>query len=87
MALLRSRITAVWSLLMCATLLSAWVGTGHGDRTLATLAVIVIAFVKLRCVGLYFMELRHAPPALRVVFEAYAVIVCGVVVGLYLAGQ
>ena len=87
MPLLRSRITAVWSLLICATLLSSWVGTDHGDRTLATLAVIAIAFVKLRCVGLYFMELRHAPPALRVVFEAYAAVVCGEVIGLYLAGR
>jgi hypothetical protein len=86
MPLLRSRITAVWSLLIAATLLSACVGTGHGDRTLATLAVIAIAFVKLRCVGLYFMELRHAPLPLRVVFEGYVAVVCGVVVALYLAG-
>jgi hypothetical protein len=85
MPLLRSRCTAVWSLLILATLLSAWVGTGHGDRTLATLVVIVIAFVKLRWVGLYFMELRDAPLALRAVFEGYVAVVSGVVVGLYLS--
>jgi hypothetical protein len=91
-SLLRSRITAVWSLLIFATLLSAWLGTGHGlgagaDHTLATLAIIVVAFLKLRCVGLYFMELRHAPPALRAVFEGYVAVVCGVLIGLYLSGQ
>ena len=87
--LLRSRISAVWSLLIGATLLSWWLGTDHGvgDHTLATLVVIAVAFFKVRCVGLYFMELRHAPVALRLVFEAYVVVVCGVVVGLYLSGQ
>lgn len=91
-SLLRSPITAVWSLLICATLLSAWLGTGHGlgsgaDHTLATLAIVVVAFVKVRCVARYFMELRHAPPPLRLAFEAYVVVLCGVVIGLYLAGQ
>jgi cation transport ATPase len=92
--LLRSPITAVWSLLILATLLSAWLGTGHGlgsgsgsGHTLATVAIIAVAFVKVRCVGLYFMELRQAPLPLRLVFEAYVVVVCVVLIGLYLSGQ
>ncbi len=87
--LLRHRITAVWSLLIAATLLSWWLGTDHGlgSNTAATLAVIAVAFFKVRCIGLYFMELRHAPIALRLVFEGYVVVVCGVVIGLYLSGQ
>jgi hypothetical protein len=92
LSLLRSPVTVVWSLLICATLLSWWLGTDHGlasgaDHTLPTLAILVVAFVKLRCVGLYFMELRNAPAPLRLVFEAYAVLVCGAVIGLYLSGQ
>ena len=87
--LLRSPITAVWSLLIAATLLSWWLGTDHGfgnEQTLAALTIIAVAFIKVRCVGLYFMELRHAPLPLRVAFEGYVVLVCGVVIGLYLSG-
>jgi hypothetical protein len=91
-ALLRTPITAVWSLLIFATLLSWWLGTDHGfgsgsDYTLATLAVLVVAFFKIRFVGLYFMELRHAPLPLRLLFEGYVLVVCGGVIGLYLSGQ
>jgi hypothetical protein len=91
-SLLRGPITAIWSLLIVATLLSWWLGTDHGlgsagDHTPATLAILLVAFVKVRCVGLYFMELRDAPLALRVLFEAYVVVVCGAVLGLYLSGQ
>jgi len=91
-SLLRSPITAVWSILILATLLSWWLGTDHGlgsgaDHTGATLAILVVAFVKVRCVGLYFMELRDAPLPLRLAFEAYVAVVCGGVIGLYLSGQ
>jgi Prokaryotic Cytochrome C oxidase subunit IV len=92
LSLLRSPVTAVWSLLIGATLLSWWLGTDHGlssggDHTLPTLAILVVAFFKLRCVGLYFMELRDAPLPLRLAFEGYVVVVCGAVIGLYLSGQ
>jgi hypothetical protein len=49
-------------------------------------ALIAVAFVKVRLVGLYFMELRAAPLALRVVFEGWVVATGGVLVGLYLSG-
>lgn len=65
--LLRTRTSAVWLLLTVATVLSWALGTHHG----LTIAILVIAFVKVRFVGLYFMELRGAPPALRTVFELY----------------
>lgn len=69
--LLRTRTTAVWVLLTVATLLSWTLGTHHG----LAIAILVIAFVKIRFVGLYFMELRGAPPVLRVVFETYCLAV------------
>lgn len=91
-ALLRSPITAVWSLLIFATLLSWWLGTDHGlssggEYTIATLVVLLVAFLKVRYVGLYFMELRAAPIPLRLAFEGYVLLVCGGVLGLYLSGQ
>ena len=46
--------------------------------------ILVIAFVKIRFIGLYFMELRDAPPALRAVFEIYCATVLLTLSAMYL---
>ncbi|MFT4561781.1 MAG: hypothetical protein ACI9BW_001523 [Gammaproteobacteria bacterium] len=87
--LLRRKITFVWLVLILATALS-WQfghGFGFGDRyTFATVAIVIIAFVKLRLVFLDFMELRHAPLPLRLAFEGWALVVGGTIIGCYLSG-
>ena len=45
---------------------------------------MVVAVFKIRLVGLYFMELREAPLALRGVFEGYCVALLGLLTGMYL---
>jgi len=84
--LLRNPISAVWGLLIVATLISWWLGTDHGvdDLQTASVLVLLVAFVKVRFVGLYFMELRHAPIALRLLFEIWCAVVCATVVVMYL---
>jgi uncharacterized membrane protein len=85
-ALLKNRITLVWLLLIAATLVSWRVGTDHGLHAhLATTIVVLVAFIKVRFIGLYFMELRGAPVPLRLIFEGYCAVVCGVVIIMYLA--
>jgi len=69
---------------VAATLIS-W-GFGHGwgtDLQAAGIAVIVIAFVKIRYVILDFMELRSAPLGMRVAAEAWCILVCATLVLLY----
>jgi hypothetical protein len=84
--LLRSRITIVWLGLTAATLLSWRIGTDHSVHAhLATIVVLLVAFLKIRFVGLYFMEVRDAPLPLRFIFEAYCGVVCTTLVILYLA--
>ncbi len=82
---IRTPATVVWALLILATLVSWILGTQHGihDHTLASVVILLIAFIKLRLVGLYFMELREAPVVLRGLFEAYCIIVCTVVVAVF----
>jgi heme/copper-type cytochrome/quinol oxidase subunit 4 len=82
----RNRVTAVWALLVGATLLSFWLGTDHGlsSTEARSLVILVVAFVKVRFVGLYFMELRTAPLALRTLFEGWCLVVCAGLVGFYL---
>lgn len=88
--LVRASRTAVlvWGALMAATLASWWLGIDEGGdpgdgASVATAAVIVIAFVKIRFVGRYFMELRDAPLILRVILDAYVVVVGTTLVVLY----
>jgi hypothetical protein len=85
-ALLRARFTAIWFVLIAATLLSVWLGTDHGLTSSAgrSILIFVVAFIKIRLVGLYFMELRDAPLALRGIFEGYCVVVCALLIGFYL---
>jgi hypothetical protein len=79
--LLRRRITAIWLLLVLATILS-W-GTalraGQDSARLASVTVIAVAFIKVRFVVLDFMELRTAPLPLRLVFEGWLLIVGGAI--------
>jgi caa(3)-type oxidase subunit IV len=82
--LLRTRTSAVWLVLTLATVLSWALGHNHGGHTLTALAIIVIAVVKIRFVGLYFMELREAAAVLRGIFEAYCAAVGLTLAVLYL---
>ena len=88
-SLLRRKITFVWLVLILATALSWQLGHGFGfgDRyTYATVAIVIIAFIKVRLVFLDFMELRHAPLPLRLAFESWTLVVGGAIVVCYWAG-
>lgn len=83
--LLLSRTTAIWFLLVAATLLSWEMGHGVGFQDLrhAGVAILIIAFIKVRFVVLEFMEVRHAPIVLRVLTEAWSVVVCALLVTMF----
>lgn len=85
--ILRAPFTIVWLVLIGATLTSWYFGTGHGidNHAAITTLVMVVAFIKMRFVGLYFMELRDAPIQLRSLFEGYCIIVCSIILGIYYA--
>lgn len=84
--LLKSRTTLIWIILVAATCVSLGLGhdMGNPDVRAADVAVIVIAFVKVRFVILEFMEVRHAHRVMRVSVEVWAVTVCTVLVMLFL---
>ncbi len=87
--LLRSRTSVVWLALILATLLTWSLGGSHhtpgtgAGHSLAGFSIILIAFIKIRFIGMYFMELRYAPVALRGLFEAYCVVTCAVLIVLF----
>lgn len=88
--LLRSRASVVWLVLIAATVVSWTLGVEQGASAsaerLVGVAVLAIAFIKLRLVGLYFMELREAPLPLRAIFETYCFVVGTLVIVMFVIG-
>ncbi len=82
---LSGRIVAVWGILILATLLSWCLGADHGiaNHRIATALVMIVAFIKVRIVGFYFMELRDAPIQLRAMYDGYCVMAGSAILGLY----
>jgi uncharacterized membrane protein len=85
-ALLRTRVTLVWLLLVAATVLSWEMGHGAGFSNLryASCAIIVVAFVKVRFVIQEFMEIRTAPRFMRAIADVWLLAITAVLVTLYL---
>ena len=87
-SMLRTPTTVVWLVLIAATVLSWMLGTDHGfgatDHTLSSVVILLVAFVKVRFIGLWFMELREAPVVLRLLFEGYCAVVCTMTIALFL---
>lgn len=73
-----------WAVLVGLTAVSWWLGDGHGPAQFATVAVLLVAFFKVGIVGAHFMELRHAPLVLELIFNAWCAVVCAVLIALYL---
>ena len=84
LSLIRNRAGLSRLILNAATLASWAVGADHGTGSWVAVAVLGIAAIKVRLVGLDFMELRHAPIPLRVAFEIYCVGLWALLSGLHL---
>jgi hypothetical protein len=82
--MLKNRAGASWLFLVGATVVSWAVGAEHGTGSLVAVLVLGIAAIKVRLVGLDFMELRHAPIPLRAAFEAYCLGIWALLSSIYL---
>ena len=85
MELLNRTTSRIWIVLMLATIATTWwlSKDGFAAKT-ATVAIFLIAAFKVRLVLMYFMELRHAPLPLRLLFEAWVLVATAAVLGIYL---
>lgn len=81
---LQHRVARTWLLLVGATFCSFAVfeATGGQERNLPIVGglVIAIAFIKVRLIGLNFMELRTCPLWMRAAFEFWVVTICSVLI-------
>lgn len=84
-------LLVVWLFLIMATGLVWWLGmekspaAGRG-RTWVAVSLLIVAFIKVRLVGLYFMELKDAPWAIRLIFESWVVGTCSAILVFYFLG-
>ena len=84
MTVLRQRATLVWLGLMLATVVTTWgLSKNAFSPLVAVVGTFVIAAVKVRYVVLDFMELRNAPRAARIAFEAWPVVVTAMILAFW----
>ena len=85
MELLCKPVSIVWAALMLATCASTWLLSKNSvTPAVATVAIMVIAAVKVRLVMRHFMEVRRAPVALRFVCDGWLLAVTALIVTVYL---
>ena len=85
MELLRKPATIVWAALMLATCATTWLLSGNSvTPEVATVAILLIAAVKVRLVIRYFMEVRRAPLALRFICDGWLLAVTALIMTVYL---
>jgi hypothetical protein len=83
--LLRKPVSIVWAALMLATCASTWLLSSNSvTPELATVAIMLVAAVKVRLVIWHFMEVRWAPLALRLVCDGWLLAVTALIVTVYL---
>jgi caa(3)-type oxidase subunit IV len=87
-SVVRTNASLIWFVLCALTIVSWTLGTNHGfgagHHTPASVVIFVVAIFKVRLVGLYFMELKGAPTALRGLFEGYCLLLFGLLTAMFL---
>lgn len=80
-ALIFSRTTLAWVVLVAATLLSGALGGRDVEGT--AVAIIVVALAKIAVILFEFMGLGRTPLVLRAIFVGWLTVVGGVMIVLY----
>lgn len=90
--ILKDRLTLTWLLLSAITAVSWWIGSRHGQHAFVanaaiTYSVILMAALKIRFILAEFMDLRHAPPLLRRIADAWLALLVIGLLALYSLGM
>jgi len=84
--LLREPLHRTWLVLIIATSVTFWLRADGVVGLAAGAGTVAIAYLKGRLVVLDFMELRHAPPAWRGIFEGWLLVISAALLGVYWIG-
>lgn len=78
-----SSLVVWWAVLITLTAVSWWLGSSHGPSvSVAAAAILLIAFLKIYCVGWSFMELRSAARSLVAIFTIWCLATCVILIVL-----
>lgn len=81
---LNARFFRVWVILVLLAVVIPVVSVESHAGTATVVIVLALASIKVRYVGLDFMELRSAPWKSRLLFEVYCFALWAVLAGAYL---
>lgn len=76
---------SVWLALIFAILFTGWLAESNsvfGQWTV--LVVLFVAYLKARAIILYYMEVKHAPQMLRLIFEAWTLGVSVLILSMWI---
>lgn len=84
------RETLVWLVLAGLTFVAWLMGNKYDSLDpesyiYMTVAVLMLAFFKVRLVLMHFMEVREAPTVLRVVFDTWLLVTCIAVASIFIS--
>jgi hypothetical protein len=90
-AAFEKRLGIVWAFLSAITAaqyfgLTAGGGTAPVLNTAITVSVILVSLIKVRLILTEFMEVRHAPPALRRLADLWLLVTATALLGVFLIG-
>ena len=90
--IINSRVSYVWLFLAALTGATWLLGDGYNPERLdlfkvVTICLLILAFFKIRLVIIHFMEIGSAPMPLRLIFDAWVILVCVLLILMYLFGM
>ena len=78
------RLTIVYGILLCATLVSYGTASHHGMADLGFALVILVAGLKGALIVRHFMEMRTAPREWRWAFDGLVLAAAAIIIGAHL---
>jgi predicted transposase YdaD len=89
----KKRLLVAWVVVVAITVIYLWIDHSADDRSVlvssvaVTVAAIGLALVKFRIILREFMDVRHAPPALRRMTDLLVVIIAVALLSAYFVGR
>ena len=87
------RLLVAWLVLVAITVIYLWIDRSADETgvlvasTTVTVSAIFLALVKFRVVMREFMDVRHAPPGLRLLTDALVAVIGVALLASYLIGR
>ena len=89
----KKRVSIAWSVVVAITVIYLWIDRSADhlgvlvSSVAVTVAAIGLALVKFRIIMREFMDVRHAPQALRLLIDVLVVVIAVALLSAYFVGR